>query len=157
MYEWRKQCWFIFYIYLCQYSHLICQHLSLFRQNSTFYLKPIDQNDWMSPFKLIVFLNIYQLIFGLCFLCIPINKHLLIDFQPWLSLYLYEYPMNSQFMERNVVTSLLVPVQNLSINLKRQKEKHYTKYKRSFHNKSTYLQNRLDLKYPWFSHISVNV
>lgn len=65
--------------------------------------------------------------FCLCFL--PINKHLLINFQPWFSLNLYEYPMNSQFMERNVVTSLLVPMQNLSINLKRQKEKHYKKMK----------------------------
>ena len=56
--------------------------------------------------------------------------------------------MNSQFMEENVATPLLVPVKKLSRNLKRQKEKHIWRIQ---FNKVTYLENHLDLKYQVFT------
>lgn len=52
------------------YFDLICQHLSFFGRNSTFYLKPNDQNDLMSPFILLLF-----------------RKHLPTDFWPLFSLH----------------------------------------------------------------------
>lgn len=52
------------------YLDLICQHLSFFGRNSTFYLKPNDENYLKSPLILIVF-----------------RKHLPTDFSPLFSLY----------------------------------------------------------------------